>query len=282
MIAIKLQESVRAVLALSTMLGACNTSSTVGTVTPIASLGGKSVDLQVSWDQSSQPQGQMTGYAYVKLSFGEVGQMLGSACPIVNADATFMGTRLHNSSHGGAMQCAVNDERSCGLQCLDVEWEGDLSASANNLPVTSDLVIGTSVSGIVATMQYPALMGEVTLVGLTSGGQLLSGSTFEVQLAIAPPSAATDLGFSFGTALYQGPANWILHCSQLQQGDPGVWSVNAANQDDPIYGSIKAGPATLGMGFAPSQNLLDSCPSDIVCTGHVSVGLADVPVVYVP
>jgi hypothetical protein len=217
----------------------------------------------------------------VKLSFGEVGQMLGSACPIVNTDATFMGTKLRSLSNGGAMHCTVNDERSCNLQCLDVEWVGDLSTDADNLPVTSDLIIGTGGSEIIATMQYPALVGEVSLVGLTSGGQLLSGSTFEAQIAIAPPSAATDLEFAFGTDLNQGTAGWVLHCSQLQQGEPSIWNVSAANQDDPVYGKIKSGPAILAMRFGPTQNLFEACPSDFVCSGYVSVALPDVPVVYV-
>jgi hypothetical protein len=124
-------------------------------------------------------------------------------------------------------------------------------------------------------------MGELSLVGLTPGGQLLSGSTFQVQIAIAPSVAATDLEFAFGTELNQGTAGWLLPCSQLQQGEPSAWNVSAANQDDPVYGKIKTGPATLSMRFRPTQNLLEDCPSDFVCNGHISVGLPEVPLVYV-
>ena len=246
-----------------------------GKETSLAALQGKALDLRVAWKYASAGESIRVATVGVKLSFPDVSQMEGDACPIVHASATFGGVILKPSFQGGTSECGLFDDPGCGQMCLWASWYADdIAALLESLPQTVDLVLEDVSGTAVVTVRNPAPMATVVVLDLVEGQEVRYGDSFHVQLQPQPPATIEDVqnGFYLKNA---GGGGGLEAFPDATSGSTG-WLVDIVPLNFP------AGPLTVQFGADIPRLHFDSCPSDFACAGGSQVDFGRFTFQYVP
>jgi hypothetical protein len=210
------------------------------------------------------------------LSFPDVSQMEGDACPIVHASATFGGVTLKPAFQGGTSDCGLFDDPGCGQMCLWADWHADdISVLLGTLPQTVNFVLEDGSETAVVTVRNPAPMATVTVLDLVEGQEVHYGDAFHVEIQPEPPTTIQDIQAGI----------FYAHISEAGGGLPvfpdsgsgsNTWLVDIVPQ------SLPAGPLTLQFGCDIQRLYFDACPSDFNCSGGSYVDFSEFTLQYVP
>jgi hypothetical protein len=256
--------------------GACSGSnSQVGSVQSVASVKGAKFSVRVSLKYVGDGSVTRKGDVTLELAFDEVGQMLGSKCPIVRGAAMFGGAQLVQYAVGGAVQCAPGlEDTACGKLCLKAGWSGNMTAVLEALPAVVEIRVDDSGGNVALALDNPAPMANIDIPGFVEKQAVRLGDSFGLAIVTRPPLAASsiaiaDQGVGFSEGSYGNLIQGAVY-SDLVIRSGGTPSGSWVAAIEAVNPATSAGEATLQFSYG-RRTAFHTCPALAECSGWTDI-----------